>query len=334
MANLQIGTNEIQDPVFLAPMSGITDLPFRTLARKLGAGLTVSEMIASENLVKSKRDDLRKARGAADAHPLVIQLAGRQAKWMSEGARIAQDLGADIIDINMGCPAKQVTNGASGAALMRDLDHALTLIDATVSAVSVPVTLKMRLGWDERAMNASELAQRAEVAGVQMITVHGRTRCQFYNGRADWAAIGAVKRAVNIPVIANGDVNTIEDAHEILASSKADGVMIGRGACGAPWFPGQAADALAGRAVKEMPAERQWQIIDDHYRRLLDHYGRTLGVRCARKHLAWTVEKALGADQNDTIREWRRVLCTSDEPAMVRQTLERFYQDYADRMAA
>ena len=332
---LKIGNIEITNQVFLAPMSGVTDAAFRKLAAELGAGMVVSEMIASESLVKSQKDELRKAKDYEAPGVKVIQLAGREAKWMAQGAKIARDLGADIIDINMGCPAKQVTNGASGAALMRDLDHALRLIEATVGAVDAPVTLKMRLGWDETSLNAPDLAKRAESAGVQMITVHGRTRAQFYKSHANWAAIGDVKRAVDIPVIANGDLTEITHAHDMLKISGADGVMIGRGAYGAPWFPGQVAASFNKEPYKEIEPDQQGEIARRHYQDMMHVYGRALGVRCARKHLAWYIEKALGVVPQDAqARAWRSKMCTLDDPIQVLDQLSRFYDVVGERRAS
>jgi nifR3 family TIM-barrel protein len=324
LVTIDIGDIRIEDPVLLAPMSGITDTPFRLLARQLGAGLVVSEMIASRQLADAAPKE--RLRAAGHGFPLAVQLAGREAEWMARGAQMARDLGADIIDINMGCPAKQVTNGASGAALMRNLDHALGLIEAVIAAVDLPVTLKMRLGWDDSEKNARHLARRAAQAGIAMITVHGRTRCQFYNGAADWRAIAAVVDAVDVPVIANGDLVSCADADAMLRASGAAGVMIGRGACGQPWFPGQVAAHLAGRCMPVYDPPAQWRIADRHYAMMLDHYGLELGVRCARKHLAWYVEKALGVDpRHVSARHWRGRLCTSFDPAHVRGELERFY---------
>ncbi len=271
--------------IVLAPMSGVTDLPFRQLAWRYGAGLVVTEMVASRELVGNATESWARLRGA-DIRPHMVQLAGREAHWMGEAARIAADNGADIIDINMGCPAKKVTGGYSGSALMRDPDHALTLIEATVKAVSVPVTLKMRLGWDENSINAPEIARRAEEAGVRMITIHGRTRMQFYNGRADWDAIRAVRDAVSVPLVANGDVATREDACEILRRSGADAVMVGRSTQGRPWHPGVLAGAIAHPAAPEIA-----DIFAEHYSMMLEFYGLEAGLRHARKHVGWYLDR-------------------------------------------
>jgi nifR3 family TIM-barrel protein len=289
---LAIGSETIPNRVLLAPMSGVSDRPFRALARAFGAGLVVSEMTAGDKLAIGDAEALLRAERAGDGLH-VVQLAGREARWMAEGARAAADAGADIIDINMGCPAKKLTGGYSGSALMRDLDHALTLIEATVAATPLPVSLKMRLGWDDATVNAPELARRAEAAGVQMVTVHGRTRCQFYTGSADWAAIRAVKQAVSIPVIANGDLTDIGEAAEMLRRSGADGVMIGRGAYGRPWFPGALAVFAGTGAVPQPPSgDALVDLVRGHYEEMLSHYGAPVGLRAARKHLGWYLERA------------------------------------------
>lgn len=312
---IRIGSVSTANPVLLAPMSGVSDLPFRTLSHRLGAGLVVSEMIASSELVRARPDVRRRAENI-DVAPFVIQLAGREAQWMAEGARIAQDLGADVVDINMGCPAKEVTGKLSGSALMRDLELALQLIDAVVDAVEIPVTLKMRLGWDDRSRNAPELAQRAEAAGVRMITVHGRTRNQFFKGHADWSAIRAVKDAVSVPVIANGDITSIETMRAALSASGADGVMMGRGAYGAPWQPGRLAQALAtGRDPGPPPLHQRTSIAVEHVEMMLRHYGTALGLRNARKHVAWYLAGILKDEV--ALKRWRRELCTQESPQKV-----------------
>ena len=282
---LQIGPVTARNRVFLAPLSGISDLPFRQLAWKHGAGLVFTEMVASRELVTERRESQVRLRGDG-IDPHVVQLAGREAWWMGEAARIAEAEGAHMIDINMGCPAKKVTGGYSGSALMRDPDHALDLIEATVKAVSVPVTLKMRLGWDDDNHNAPLIAARAEAAGVQMITVHGRTRMQFYEGVANWDAIARVREAISVPLIANGDIVSRAAIAECLRRSGADAVMVGRASRGQPWICGE----LAGAERVPAPGQSRAEVALVHYRLMIEHYGENVGVRHARKHIGWYLE--------------------------------------------
>lgn len=316
----------VSPPVLLAPLAGITDLPFRNLVSGFGAGLVVSEMVASEELMQAKPGVRTRAELGVSLENTAVQLAGREAHWMAEAARMVADMGARIIDINMGCPAKKVTsasgNGASGSALMKDLDHALGLIEAVIAAVRVPVTLKTRLGWDDDLLNAPELARRAEAAGIAMITIHGRTRCQFYKGRADWAAIARVKQAVNIPVIANGDIVDARAAEQALAQSGADGVMVGRGAQGRPWLLAQIAHALWDYPAPVIPQGADLaDMVAGHYQAMLGFYGATLGNRVGRKHLGWYL------DGSGCGVEMRRRVLTSRDPDEVLRLIPEALQD-------
>ncbi|GGG24519.1 tRNA dihydrouridine synthase DusB [Chelatococcus composti] len=325
---LTIGPVAIDGRAFLAPMSGVTDVGLRRLARRFGASLVVSEMVASQELARGDEEARMRAEGEG-VSPHVVQLAGCDPYWMAEAARVAQEAGADIIDINMGCPAKKVTGGWAGSALMRDLDHALRLIEAVVGAVRVPVTLKMRLGWDDANRNAPELACRAETAGVQLVTVHGRTRQQFYKGSADWAAVAAVRAATSLPLVVNGNICDTASAREALRLSGADAVMVGRAAVGRPWLVGEIARDLAGDAARSgcvLDAEAKGAAAVEHYETLLSLYGRDMGLRHARKHLAAYADHAIELGSARARVERARIV-TSETPQQVIAALRAMFAD-------
>lgn len=326
---ISLGSVDIEAPVILAPMSGVTDLPFRRMVRRLGGGLVISEMIASRELMRDSRMSRERVLTDAEERPRAVQLAGCIPEDMAAAARWNRDRGADIIDINMGCPVKKVVGGQAGSALMRDEAHAARIIAHTVEAVDIPVTLKMRTGWDAASRNAPRLARVARDCGVRMVTIHGRTRSQLYNGRADWRFISRVKAAVDIPVVANGDVGSVDDAAAILDASGADGVMIGRGSYGRPWFIAQVIAFLkTGQRLPDPPPERQRDIVLEHYADMLAHYGTDRGVRIARKHLDWYLGRA-GAP--DAIRQAAK---RSDRPDDVVGLICRAYDTVGDRQAA
>ena len=326
---VNIGPLEIDDPIVLAPMSGVTDMPFRRLVKRAGAGLVVSEMIASRAMVRAARKTMKMATHCADEYPISVQLAGCEPDVMAEAARINEGSGATIIDINMGCPVKKVTNGDAGSALMRDLGLASKLLEVTVKAVNIPVTLKMRTGWDDDTRNAPQLAKIAEDCGIQAIAVHGRTRCQFYKGRADWPFIASVKDAVNIPVFGNGDVVSVDDAKKLLEDSGADGILVGRGTYGRPWFLNQISHYLkTGERLADPTVEAQMEIVLEHFDAIVSHYGAQPGVKIARKHLGW-YSKGLSNSA-----EFRQEVFQLDTPDAVKARIRAFYGPIVECLAA
>ena len=324
---IKIGNITIKDNVLLAPMSGVTDLPFRKLVKSFGAPLVISEMIASRAMILQTRESLKKCQKDQSQFPMSVQLAGCEPEVMAEAARLNEEMGADIIDINFGCPVKKVVNGFAGSALMKDEDLATRIMDAVVKAVKIPVTMKMRLGWNSENLNAPSLAKKAEDVGIKMLVVHGRTRCQMYNGNANWHEISKVKNAVKIPVIANGDIKNTQNAKTAIELSGADGVMIGRACYGKPWLIAQIADELAGREILSTPnISQQKQIVLDHFKDMISHYGLQVGISLAKKHIGWYSSGLNGsAEFRATIN-----ICGSYNDKMPNQ--ENYYQESAENI--